>query len=214
MRLVTIEKNDTCIACYEQTHKRVSCCNAPICKECYLEWLKVKRQCMHCYADQCEFDDWVNNYRVEPQLNLVELNALFQIPGDLGTGFNLDTMLNTIRQTTGDSIPTLLLEGLETMPTANEHFGIEYGFTVTPMNGGPGFTITQYTDHNTNDSNMYQQLIQTLQEYNRLFLQNTVIPSPPLWEDSGSESDIQHEPFIDFCEYILNEEPPPEWPWP
>lgn len=62
-KLVSGQEADNCIACFESTVTRAFCCKAPLCKGCYLEWLKTKRQCMHCKADQCEFEEWFSKYR-------------------------------------------------------------------------------------------------------------------------------------------------------
>ena len=65
-----------CMACFESTSTAAFCCKAPICKDCYLEWLKKRRQCMHCKADQCPFEEWVTEYRTEDDDNDEEESAL------------------------------------------------------------------------------------------------------------------------------------------
>lgn len=66
-KLIEVEEIDTCLSCFEETKNRVTCCKATICNNCYFEWLKHKRQCMHCKTDQCDFDTWMEKYRVEQE---------------------------------------------------------------------------------------------------------------------------------------------------
>lgn len=74
-----LSESDTlynCLACQDQTKKRSLCCNQAICTDCYFEWLKYKRECMHCKKDQTDFDDWVNNYRDESVRNETDENEM------------------------------------------------------------------------------------------------------------------------------------------
>jgi len=63
---VTAETQN-CIACVLPCNTVTKCCRASICEECCLEWLRRKRECMHCKQDQLNFDDWVAHYR-DPDL--------------------------------------------------------------------------------------------------------------------------------------------------
>ena len=63
---------NSCIVCCEDTLYIVKCCHAPICKQCYLKWLQQKRQCLHCQADQCYFNTWVDNYRKDASFYFAE----------------------------------------------------------------------------------------------------------------------------------------------
>ena len=60
---------EACLSCFEETETQVACCKVSICKDCYYKWLQNKRQCMHCKVDQCDFETWVKDYRVEPEIN-------------------------------------------------------------------------------------------------------------------------------------------------
>jgi len=72
---------DNCLVCSESSKKRSVCCNQTICGDCYFEWLKYKRECMHCKKDQTTFEDWVENYRDESvrenEENLLNLTLSF-----------------------------------------------------------------------------------------------------------------------------------------
>ena len=88
--------SEQCIVCYTDTTNRTICCSAAICTECYLEWLKIKRQCMHCKQDQCDFNIWFEQYRVEPEFD--PLDILHELTQDTenSTSFSLEDMLNFI----------------------------------------------------------------------------------------------------------------------
>ena len=65
----TRNASEPCLACYEDTIDSTKCCKAAVCQSCYTEWLKTKRQCMHCKEDQCEFEVWVEHFRIEEDFN-------------------------------------------------------------------------------------------------------------------------------------------------
>jgi hypothetical protein len=78
--LKTVLLSEKCLVCFEDTLDRVKCCTAAVCEKCYFKWLAQKRQCMHCKADQCDFDTWVSNYRVEENDSLQpEMQELFNL---------------------------------------------------------------------------------------------------------------------------------------
>lgn len=56
-----------CIVCCSSTDTSSKCCNLTICKNCYIEWLKTSRECMHCHKDQMEFNEWVENHREDTE---------------------------------------------------------------------------------------------------------------------------------------------------
>jgi hypothetical protein len=71
------DTDSNCIVCYETSKTLAKCCKAPICNECYLKWLETKRQCMHCKADQCTFDQWITFYRVDTEDNYSTILDLY-----------------------------------------------------------------------------------------------------------------------------------------
>jgi len=93
---------DNCIVCGEQSKKRSLCCNQTICGDCYFEWLKYKRECMHCKKDQTTFEDWVENYRDESVRNngnnLEEnlLNLTFSINTVNANNINIEDTIQSI----------------------------------------------------------------------------------------------------------------------
>jgi hypothetical protein len=151
-KLITVETPAMCIACFENTLNRVECCTAGICKECYYEWLKTKRQCMHCKADQCDFNTWVNEYRVEPEFDPQEyLHNLLQEDDVVygtnpmftnNTEFSVQDLLNVIHQNlheaTGNPYENILMPPSD-LPPSNVPFEFQFGFAMTPtdLQGNP-----------------------------------------------------------------------------
>ena len=189
-KLIMSETSVSCIACFEDTLNRVSCCNAGVCEICYYEWLKNKRQCMHCKEDQCDFDIWVNKYRVEPEFNPQEYFHQFIQNNSIGN-FNLDNMIDTIQHTLQETIDTptehTYLAPPDGLPPPNEPFVLQFGFTLAPTDAegnptGQGVTISQDMDYlgEASDSNdIYSQIQQSLQQYQQLFEQYNRDASPP-----------------------------------
>ena len=159
-KLTTVKVFATCIACFENTLNRVSCCGAEICKGCYYEWLKTKRQCMHCKADQCDFNTWVNEYRVEPEFDPQEyLHDLLQEDNVVSgtnpmfthvSGFGIHDLLNVIQQNlqeaAGNPHENILMPPSD-LPPANVPFEFQFGYTMTPtdLQGNPTGTGSPVT---------------------------------------------------------------------
>lgn len=80
-----------CGCCSSKTSTKVNCCEQYLCKICYEEWLKRKRQCMFCREDQMSFDSWVENWRVED-------NNGETIPSELSPrGLSINALMAMIR---------------------------------------------------------------------------------------------------------------------
>jgi hypothetical protein len=105
--LINSNNKEDCIACCEISLTVSKCCKAPICSKCYLKWLESKRQCMHCKADQCSFEQWVAHFRVdsneeENYNNLLDsfieeyLNNILQRIGITNENAVLEEFLNAI----------------------------------------------------------------------------------------------------------------------
>lgn len=108
-KLLTQDSIENCIACFEGTNTRAFCCKAPICKKCYLEWLKTRRQCMHCKLDQCEFNEWVEKYRQETNDDLdIEQELDIEI-----IEISLDNTNHIIRELTEHALVNLSNQSIE-----------------------------------------------------------------------------------------------------
>ena len=198
LKLITVTNLELCIVCYEETNNRVSCCDAAICKICYLKWLEQKRQCMHCKEDQCNFETWMDKYRVEPDFDPQEyLHTLLAHDEN-------ELLLNNIPELNINNIITLITTQLESqsgilniieptdLPGPDEDFALEFGFTLSPIdaNGnqiGEGVTLTQNIEHPGSGNPILYNQIQTLMDnYLNLFNQQN-LNSPPdnteLFED-------------------------------
>lgn len=137
--LITTDIITDCIVCLEPTSTRANCCRAAICKDCYLRWLSIKRQCMHCKTDQCDFEEWVERYRVDT--------------GDLPDNFlqthqfdNPFDFLNVISQTVhNDGALQNLTINFEApsaiLNFADDPFDLEYGFIIEQPGNEP-ITVT------------------------------------------------------------------------
>jgi len=159
MLIFGVNEQQICIACCKDTINITTCCHAPVCKSCYLEWLKHKRQCMHCKVDQCAFQGWVNNYRVEPEFNPHEyihdlLHETPDIADAYNIGFTITDLFNVIQQNNYDMSlnPLMSMEELINYPEENEAFELQFGFTTTPVDQygnstGSGITVTQTLDY-------------------------------------------------------------------
>lgn len=175
-KLITIVEPQPCLVCYKDTTSVVTCCQAVICKSCYLEWLKYKRQCMHCKADQCEFQKWFDNYRVEedfdPQEYLHNLLVTDNEEHSGESGFTITDLFSVIQHNINNQTenPYVNMEELIDIPNIDEPFELQYGFTTTPLDqhgnptGQPGVTVIQNTEI---DSHIYD----FLQQYQNMFHQ-------------------------------------------
>ncbi|KKM26279.1 hypothetical protein LCGC14_1586320 [marine sediment metagenome] len=202
------DTSQTCIVCFEETTNVTMCCQAPICKDCYLEWLKHKRQCMHCKEDQCDFDTWVNEYRVEPDFDPHEyLHQLLQEGGldhpmfVQDAGFGLQALLNVIQQAAGNPSEDVHMEFPAQLPPSTEAFEMQFGYTVTPLDqqgnlAGQGVTVTQHMDYQGGNQALYDQLQQTMVNYEQLFNQLT--------DSQGSPPEPEPDPSVPTLEM---------WPW-
>lgn len=46
------DRDRNCVICTEETIHSAMCCKQPVCKECYLEWMKSSNLCMCCRTKQ------------------------------------------------------------------------------------------------------------------------------------------------------------------
>lgn len=164
-----------CIACCEETINVTKCCRAPVCKVCYIEWLKQKRQCMHCKADQCSFRTWMDNYRVEPDFDpqeyLHELMEEMQHPSGNPhlPNFTIADLLGFIQNhLSTPGAPQISMENPTEILSGD--YTLEYGFTATPTNQqgvptGPGITVAQTLNDDP------EQMQAAMQQYQDLFSQ-------------------------------------------
>ena len=212
--LITIENTQQCLACFEDTDCVTACCQAPICKDCHNKWLKQKRQCMHCKEDQCDFDTWFNEYRIEPDFDPQEyLHNLLQ-EGTLTNNpmfpdvqqFGVQALLQVMQQALQEADTPVYMMNRTDLPPEDQPFELEYGFTMSHMDpegnpDGPGVTVTQHMDYPGSGGDLYQQIQQSLGQYQQLFnqlQQSNGNPLPPWLQNQGTAAE---------------QSPPPEWPW-
>ena len=163
-----------CIVCCEPTLNIVKCCRAPICKVCYIEWLKQKRQCLHCKADQCTFQIWIDNYHTEPLFNPQEylhdlINDMHNSPETQTVpNFTVEDLLNFIQQHLGtqNNPHIIYMEDPTNIFESGELFDIEYGFTISPTDGNSHpITVSHRAEYENT------QMHAVMQQYQELFNQ-------------------------------------------
>jgi hypothetical protein len=181
--LTESSENGVCIACFDETHCIVDCCRAPICRTCYLEWLKRKRQCMHCKADQCSFQEWIDHYRTEEEFNPHQyLHQLLQTENtELVESFELAGYMEAVARTLGDMAGYSLMFD-PTMPSIDEDFAFEFGYIATPLDqdgnpAGPGVVVTQTLDYPGASGevpvDMYNQIQEAMEQFQMLYEQGS-----------------------------------------
>jgi hypothetical protein len=76
-----------CIVCGSDTLFISKCCSIAVCCNCYTEWLKTSRECMHCHKDQMDFQEWVTNFRVQedPPVEIIGMTTVYDINGNAVT---------------------------------------------------------------------------------------------------------------------------------
>ena len=163
---------EKCIACFEDTLDRTKCCRVAVCKECHDEWLTIKRQCMHCKADQCDFDTWINEHRVEQAFEPQEyLHSLVQ--NEYTPEFGIQDIFTALQ-----SIQHSFMEQPGDLPAPDEAFEFQYGFTVTPTDDdgnptGAGITVANTIDYPGSNQQFYDNIQQSIQQYQQIFENNT-----------------------------------------
>ncbi len=185
----------SCMVCYHETYCITTCCHAPICKSCYLEWLKRKRQCMHCKDDQCDFETWMEKYRVEEEFDPLEyLHNLVNdaddedIPAAGAPAFTINDLYNVIQQNINTrENPFMNMEAPGDIPDIDESFELQFGFTTTPLDwhgnssGQPGITATQSMNYSgIEPEETFNQLQGLLQQYQNMYQQ---------FQDAGGADD-------------------------
>jgi hypothetical protein len=107
---------DDCTVCLESTGLSSNCCRLSICGNCYIEWLKSSRECMHCRKDQMDFNTWVDNYKIDnspPPVSLIPLG--FTATAEIMDGNNVPVSVNL----TSDQLLTMFINEIENVNTIN-----------------------------------------------------------------------------------------------
>lgn len=170
--LNNVDATETCIACYEETECRAKCCKAAICTDCYNEWLKAKRQCMHCKADQCDFDRWVNEFRIDNDNIADIMSNIFANPEEVEVFTYTDTsivgLLEQLRQerdagNTGEIDINISRD----IPDPTQPFLFEFGVRIIPNDDAEeeAMVLMSTIDYQGNTPEIFERIQQILDRY-------------------------------------------------